>query len=71
MHLFKINVLTFNFYVFFILRNQGFIFRKTVVYAGMVWYSVFHVHWCRQSCSLLILMHVKHTTPYLSIQPSS
>ena len=40
MHLFKINVLTFNFYVFSVFRTQGFIFRKTVVYAGMVWYGI-------------------------------
>jgi len=26
----------FNFYVFYMFRTRGFIFRKTVVYAGMV-----------------------------------
>jgi len=36
-----------------------------------VWYSVFRMHRCRQSCSLLKLMHVKHTKPCMYTQPSS
>jgi len=36
MNLFKINILTFNFYVFYVFRNQGSIFSKKVVYTGMV-----------------------------------
>ena len=30
--------LYFNFYVFYVFRARGFIFRKTVVYAVIIWY---------------------------------
>jgi len=38
MHIFQINILIFNFDVFYMFRTQGFIFRKTVVCTFMVWY---------------------------------
>jgi len=33
--------LILNFDVFYMFRNQGFIFRKTVVYTIMVWYVLY------------------------------
>jgi hypothetical protein len=41
------------FYVFYVFRNRGFIFRKTVVCTGMVlcvqvWYCVSHMHQCKR-----------------------
>jgi len=42
MHIFYINILTFNFGVFYMFRIRGFIVRKTVVYTVMLWY-VSHV----------------------------
>jgi len=35
MHIFEINILIFNFDVFYIFRTRGFIFEKTAVYAVM------------------------------------
>jgi len=58
MHIFEINILIFYFFTFdafYMFRTQGFIFRKTVVYAVMVWY-VLHAR-------LLIPMHVKLSIP--------
>ena len=40
MHILYINILMFNFGVFYMFRIRGFIVRKTVVYAVMVWYVV-------------------------------
>jgi len=51
MHIFEINILIFTFDVLYMFRTREFIFRKTVVYAVMVWY-VLHAR-------LLIPMHVK------------
>ena len=53
MHIFKINILIFNFDVFYMFRTRGFIFRKTVVSAVMAWY-VLHA-------KLIIPIHVKRT----------
>jgi hypothetical protein len=36
MHIFYINILTFNFDAFYMFRTRGFIFREKVVYAIMV-----------------------------------
>ena len=38
MHVSQINILIFNFDVFYIFRTRGFTFRKTVGYIVMVWY---------------------------------
>jgi hypothetical protein len=38
MHVFQINILIFNFDVFYIFRTRGFISRKAVGYRVMVWY---------------------------------
>jgi len=51
MHLFQINILIFIFDIFYLFRNRGYIFKKTVVYTVMVWYAL-HATVC---------MHVKHT----------
>jgi hypothetical protein len=39
MNIFQINILIFNFDVFYMFRIWGFIFRKTAVYAVMLWYA--------------------------------
>jgi len=65
------------FYVFYMFRTRGFTFRWTVLYTGMVWYSVFYMRQYSQyrthtlPTRLIILMHGKHTVLYLYIQPSS
>ena len=72
MHNFYINILMFNFGVFYMFRVRRFIFRKTIVYTVMVWY-VLHVSVQAVSITsllparLLMLIHV----PYLYTQPSS
>jgi hypothetical protein len=40
MHIFQINIGFFKFFVFYIFRNQGLIFRKAVVCTDMVQYVV-------------------------------
>jgi hypothetical protein len=38
MHIFEISILILNFDVFCMFRTRGFIFKKAVVYTGIVWY---------------------------------
>ena len=58
------------FWCVYMFRTLGFIFRKTVVYSGMVLYILSIEHTLLPT-RLLILMHVKHTILYLYQQPSS
>jgi hypothetical protein len=50
MRIFHINIILFNFDVFYTFRTRGFIFRKTVVYTVMVrcvkiqlWYGMLYI----------------------------
>jgi len=45
-HLLSTNILIYIFYKF---RTRGFIFRVTVVFRILVWYSVFYMQQCNQS----------------------
>ena len=52
-------LIIFNFYVFYMFRNRGFIFRKTVVYTGVVHYEYTIVY-------IYIYIHT-HTHTYYSV----
>jgi len=59
-------------YVFYVFQPPGFIFRQTVVSTGMVKCVVTFITICSfVPKRLLLLMHIKHTIPYLYIKPSS
>jgi len=48
-------------------RNRGLIFRKTVVYTVMVWYSVSYMHRVKQSGRKRNVFGTEHVNTYNTI----